>query len=58
MDKKIFSSRLTQFANAVSSHKAEFAGMIEMSPQMLHKYINGERLPASANPEQDTQTRL
>ncbi len=45
MDKKIFSSRLTQFANAVSTTKAEFAGMIEMSPQMLHKYINGERLP-------------
>jgi len=45
MDKKIFSARLTQFANAVSSTKAEFAGIIEMSPQMLHKYLNGERLP-------------
>ncbi len=45
MDKKIFSARLTQFANAVASTKAEFAEMIEMSPQMLHKYINGERLP-------------
>jgi len=45
MDKKIFSSRLTQFAETVSATKAEFAKMLGMSPQMLHKYINGERLP-------------
>jgi SOS-response transcriptional repressor LexA len=45
MDKKIFSSRLKQFAATVSATKAEFANLLEMSPQMLHKYINGERLP-------------
>lgn len=45
MDKKLFSHRLNQFCSSVSSTKAEFAKLLGMSPQMLHKYLNGERLP-------------
>jgi transcriptional regulator with XRE-family HTH domain len=45
MEKSEFSIRLRVFCNSVSPSQAEFARTLGMKPQMLQKYLSGERLP-------------
>lgn len=45
MDKSSFGERLREFCSAVSPTQVEFAKKLNIAPQMLQKYLQGERLP-------------
>lgn len=45
MDRILFGKRFREFCNVAAASQVEFAAKLDMSPQMLQKYLQGERLP-------------